>query len=196
MPEKKLTRAKLGAHLRRCGLIYLAGAIALIFLNNLIFTMTRPRVPDEETVRVMVVNQNADFTQQKQALYEAVHAADETVRALDFEVMWYDSDQYELGMAMPVKLMAGGYDLLVGDEKGFDGMRLMGALAPLDDYLSDEAGERIELAEAETGETHVMAIKTDLLGMKDVYVGLSANSDNPQSAWNAYRVFAEMKGEA
>ena len=80
MAEKGRMKEKLAAHLRRCGLIYIAGVVALVFLNNLIFTMTRPRVPENETVRVMVVNQFADFTaREKEWLADVKTAVSEAV---------------------------------------------------------------------------------------------------------------------
>ena len=46
MPEGGMRRARLRAHLRRCWMIYLAGAVAVVLLNNLIYTVTRPRASE------------------------------------------------------------------------------------------------------------------------------------------------------
>ena len=196
MSEKGSLKEKLAAHLRRCGWIYIAGIVALVFLNNMIYTMTRPRVPEENTVRVMMVNQDADFSRQGKEWLADVQAADESVLSLEFESIPYDSERYETGMAMPVKLMAGGYDLLIADEVGFGAMVSFGALAPLEDYLEETDAERVEVTNAETGETFVGALRMDFLGMEDVYVALSVNSENPESTWTAFKVLREMKGEA
>lgn len=195
MPEKGNLKEKLAGHLRRCGVIYVAGIVALVLLNNLIFTMTRPRVPENETVRVMAINQYADFSQQEKEWLKKVHAADETVRALEFETIWYDSEQYEMSMAMPIKLMAGGYDLLIADEIGFEALLTFGAFRPLDEYLGDAADvERIAVTDSETGAEFVGAMRMDFLGLKDVYVGVSANSENPDSTWTAFKVLREVEG--
>lgn len=196
MSEKGNIKEKLAAHLRRCGWIYIVGVVALVFLNNLIYTMSRPRVPEENTVRVMAVNQYADFSRQEKKWLADVQAADDSVLSLEFETIPYDSERYETGMAMPVKLMAGGYDLLIADEVGFAAMVNFGALAPLEDYLDESDAERVEVTNAETGETFVGALKMDFLGMKDVYVALSVNSENPESTWTAFKTLREMKGEA
>lgn len=196
MSEKGCIKEKLAAHLRRCGWIYIVGIAVLIFLNNMIYSMTRPRVPEENTVRVMAVNQNVDFTRQEKEWLADVQAADESVLLLEFETIPYDSNRYETGMAMPVKLMAGGYDLLIADEVGFGAMVNFGVLAPLEDYLDESDGERIEVTNAETGETFVGALRMDFLGMEDVYVALSVNSENPESTWTAFKTLREMKGEA
>lgn len=196
MPEKKLTRKRIAAHLRRCGIIYVLGIIALAFLNNLIFTMARPRVPEENTVRVMVINQDAYYSDRAKAWEKEVNAADESVRALEIETIWYDSEQYELSMAMPVKLMAGGYDLLVSDKLGYEELMLLGAYLPMDGYLdADEAEEKIAVPDYENeGEEYTGALKMDFLGLKDVYVGIAANSENPDSTWNAFCVLREIGG--
>ena len=56
MPEGGMSRARLRAHLRRCWAVYLVGAVAVLLLNNLIYTVTRPRASEEETLRVMLLN--------------------------------------------------------------------------------------------------------------------------------------------
>ena len=199
MYTNKLTKQKLAAHFRRCGWIYIVGAVALIFLNSMIFTMTRPRIPDAETVRVMLVNQNGVSEARRQALFERVHTADETTRALEFEPILYDSQQYELSMAMPVKLMAGGYDLIVASGEAFDQLDLMGCYLPLDGYIAETADplpETVTLENHETGEKFAGVFRTDFLGMEDVCVGVAVNSENPDSAWKALRVLLADEGEA
>ena len=59
MPEVQLSPRRIREHLRRRWYFYLAGIVLLCFLNNLVYTVTRPRTPERALLRVMLVNVDA-----------------------------------------------------------------------------------------------------------------------------------------
>ena len=62
MPDTKITRARIRDHLRRLWLFYLVGAVLVLFANHLVFTVTRPSYSDAETLKVLLLNVNPDFS--------------------------------------------------------------------------------------------------------------------------------------
>lgn len=61
MPEGSITKEKIRDHFRRLWMIYLAGVVIVLFLNNLIFTVTRPSFSDEEILKIMLLNTEVEM---------------------------------------------------------------------------------------------------------------------------------------
>lgn len=188
MPVKKISKEGLKAHFRRCWAIYIIGVIVVCFLNNLVFTMTRPRAPEEETVRIMLINTyNAPSEAQQDALYYKLHSLDETINCLEIESLSYgDNSDPQVNMVLPVKVAAGYADIYVADQVGFEELLGLGALLPLEEHLDTGWLEGIEYErimgeDSETGEVNCIAVKLDYMGLKNVYLGIAVNSTNVES---------------
>ena len=199
MPEVQLSPRRIREHLRRRWPVYLAGVVLLCFLNNLIYTVTRPRVPERALLHVMLINvdaPDAELEVLEQTLLTAAQAAEPDVRAVEFEPLQYLGEN-DAGstILLATKFAAGGADLYIADEAGFAAMAARGGCAPLD-------AERLTggepLPDPETGEgcavrLDAQAVFADTEG--DIYLFVSAGADNPAAAEAALRTLTTQASE-
>lgn len=187
MPERGMTRARLRAHLRRCWAVYLAGAVAILLLNNLIYTVTRPRASEEETLRVMLLNVEIELDGDAQAeLLAEMQARDARIRALEFEdvVAAHEGDP-QSAMLLSVKLVAGYGDVYVTDADGFALLEERAACHPLEGVAA-QGYEIVACTDAETGAHYPGALRSDA----GLYIVVMANGTNIESTLNALKLLA------
>ena len=183
MPEEKLDGAKLREHLRRCWALYLAGVVALCFLNHMVYTVTRPRFSEAETLRVMLLNVDLEPDGEAQReLLRAVQAAAPGIRALEFEslVAARAEDAYS-GVLLTTKLVAGYGDVYVTDAEGFALLVERGACLALGDAVPPgfEAAVGVD---PETGADAVCGMRTRLSRAgTEIYLAVMANGTNIES---------------
>ena len=195
MPETGLSPNRIRQHLRRRWYIYLIGAVLLCFLNNLVFTVTRPRVPERALLHVMLVNVDApdsELERLEQALLTAAQAAEPDVRAVELEPLQYlgESDAGS-NILLATKFAAGGADLYIADEAGYEVMAARGFCAALD--AENLPGAEL-LTDPETGERCAVrldagAIFGDAEG--EIYLFVSAGADNPAAARSALKILTD-----
>ena len=186
MPETGLSPNRIREHLRRRWYIYLIGAVLLCFLNNLVFTVTRPRVPERALLHVMLVNVDApeaELEALEQTLLAAAQSAEPDVRAVELEPLQYLGEN-DAGSAilLATKFAAGGADLYISDEAGYETMAARSFCAALDE--SGLPGAEL-LHDPETGEGCAVlldagAVFADAEGRICIFV--SAGADNPAAA--------------
>lgn len=201
MPETKLDPRRIREHLRKRWPIYIAGALLLCFLNNLVYTVTRPRTPEGALLRVMLVNVNApegDLDALAAALLPAAQAAEPGVREVAFEPLTYlGPDDPGSAALLAVKLTAGGADLYIADAAGFEALAAMGGCAPLEEQ--DFPGARLLWAtDADAREACGMRLPAGAIfpgAEGDVYLFASAGADNPAAALAALHNLAEKTSE-
>lgn len=199
MPETSINPRRIREHLRKRWWIYLAGALLMCFLNNLVYTVTRPRTPEANLLRVLLVNVNAPedaLDALDGNLLPAAQAADEAVREVAFEPLAYlGPEDASSNVLLAVKLTAGGADLYIADEAGFEAMAAMGGCAALE--AADFPGaELLYATDADTGEAYPCGIllpaETIFGGAEgDAYLFASAGADNPEAALAALHNLAE-----
>lgn len=186
MPETGLSPNRIRQHLRRRWPIYLIGAVLLCFLNNLIFTVTRPRTPERALLRVMLVNVDApeaELERLEARLLTAAQAAEPEVRAVEIEPLQYlgESDAGS-NILLTTRFVSGGADLYIADAVSYEVMAARGYCAALDtENLPD--GE--PAFDPETGEGCAVwldagAVFSDAEG--EVCIFVSAGADNPAAA--------------
>ena len=56
MPLTGLSWARIREHLRKTAPIYIVGVIIMIFVSDILFTSTRPQIPDDQEVLVYLVD--------------------------------------------------------------------------------------------------------------------------------------------
>ena len=186
MPETGLSPNRIREHLRKRWYIYLIGAVLLCFLNNLIFTVTRPRTPERALLRVMLVNVDAPDAELKRLeglLLTAAQAAEPEVRAVEIEPLQYLGEN-DAGSAilLATRFVSGGADLYIADEVSYEVMAARGYCAALD-VENLPAGE--PAFDPETGESCAVrldagAVFSDAEG--EVCLFVSAGADNPAAA--------------
>ena len=199
MPEVQLSLRRIREHLRRRWYFYLAGIVLLCFLNNLIFTVTRPRTPERALLRVMLVNvdaTDAELERLEGLLLTAAQAAEPEVRAVEIEPLQYLGEQ-DAGsnILLATKFAAGGADLYIADEAGFAAMAARGCCAALD-LEGLPQGE--PAFDPETGASCAVrmdagAIFADAEG--EIYLFVSAGADNPAAAEAALRTLTTQASE-
>ena len=195
MPEVRLSPRRVREHFRRRWPVYLAGIVLLCFLNNLIFTVTRPRIPERALLHVMLVNVDApdsELEALEQALLTAAQAAEPDVRAVELEPLQYlgESDAGS-NILLATKFAAGGADLYIADEAGYEVMAARGFCAALD--AENLPGAEL-LTDPETGERCAVrldagAIFGDAEG--EIYLFVSAGADNPAAARSALKILTD-----
>lgn len=195
MPETGLSPNRIREHLRKRWYLYLAGALLVCLLNNLIYTVTRPRVPERALLHVMLVNVDApdsELERLEQALLAAAQAAEPDVRAVELEPLQYlgESDAGS-NILLATKFAAGGADLYIADEAGYEVMAARGFCAALD--AENLPGAEL-LTDPETGERCAVrldagAIFGDAEG--EIYLFVSAGADNPAAARSALKILTD-----
>ena len=189
MPEVQLSPRRIREHLRRRWYFYLAGIVLLCFLNNLIFTVTRPRTPERALLRVMLVNVDApeaELERLEERILAAAQAAEPEVRAVEIEPLQYlgESDAGS-NILLTTRFVSGGADLYIADAVSYEVMAARGYCAALDE--SGLSGAEL-LTDPETGEACAVrldagAVFSDAEG--EVYLFVSAGADNPAAARSA-----------
>ena len=186
MPEVQLSPRRIREHLRRRWYFYLAGIVLLCFLNNLIFTVTRPRTPERALLRVMLVNvdaPDAELKRLEERILAAAQAAEPEVRAVEIELLQYlgESDAGS-NILLATRFVSGGADLYIADAVSYDVMAARGYCAALDlENLPN--GE--PAFDPETGEGCAVRLDAGAIlaeGEGEVYLFVSAGADNPAAA--------------
>lgn len=116
MPEEKITRQQVRDHFRRLWVVYLIGALALCFLNHLVFTVTRPGYSEAETFRIMLVNADVSLPEEE-LLSKVRHLGFRTVETLELSVAPEDETSR---MLLVAQLVSGNGDIYITDEAGLD----------------------------------------------------------------------------
>jgi len=116
MPEGKITRQRVRDHLRRLWLVYLVGAVALCFLNHVVFTITRPGYSDDETLKIMLLNVQVSL-KENELLEKTAHLGFRTVETLELTVA---PEGETSRMLLTTQLVSGYGDIYITDEAGLD----------------------------------------------------------------------------
>jgi len=135
MPETGFSPRRIKDHLRKWIGLYLAGMIAVCFLNHIVYTVTRPGVSDDAALRIMLLNVEMTFPHDEyaalsEALLADMQSADEGILSLEFEelpkaVKGDPSSE----MLLYMKLTGGYGDLYLTDDTGLELLRQRNALA-------------------------------------------------------------------
>lgn len=162
MPTKKLSRAEIQTHLRRWFWVYLLGAAALLFLNHLAFTMTQPRTPEENILRVYLVGPAAEVPPgAEDALLEKVRAEVPAIAKIEFISLPFAGDgMSSADMLLPARLTLGDGDAFICSPAAYRTLLNLGACLPLEDILiSGWMRDYTPVyAEDETGDTFAAAM--------------------------------------
>lgn len=143
MPDTKLTLSNLREHLRKCLAAYLAVIVAAVALTELIWTVTRPQIPDDRAVLIYLTAQHTNA--------EALDAVAEDVlnrckadfpelEKVEFQgLLFLDPEENYTGlMLLMTRLSTGEGDAFIANQSAMDALVNAGACLPLDSYL--EAG--------------------------------------------------------
>lgn len=182
MPDCRITLQRLRDHLRRLWYVYLAGIVALAFLNNLVYTVTRPGYSDDETLKIMLLNSNVSIAEER--LLEKVNQFG--FRAVETLPMAVAAGDPTSEMLLTVQLVGGFGDICIADAAGFERMALKEACMNLED-MHLPGLQPVEYRHPESGEALTAAFCTQ----DGAYLMVIANGTDTQSAAAALSAVAE-----
>lgn len=137
MPSRKMSRAEIWAHFRRWFWLYLLSAAALLFANHLAFTMTQPRVPEENILRIYLVGPAAEAAPgAEDMLLEKVQAKAPAIERIEFVSLPFAGDgMSSTDMLLPAKLTLGDGDAFLCSPAAYRSLLNLGACLPLEGIL-------------------------------------------------------------
>jgi len=140
MPITKFSWAALKENIRKFAVVYLAGICIMLACSNLIWTMTRPRIPDEQSVVIYIADEysNPDaLNPVAQKMLEGGQKVDETLREVAFYSLTYaDPNQdYTGSMVLATRLSTGEADAFICNEYALANLQGAEAAIDLQPYL-------------------------------------------------------------
>ena len=139
MPDTKFSWRGLREHLRKYLFIYLVGIALGLVGAELLWTMTRPRIPNEASVNIYLATDysNAEpLNALAPDLLSRVQADDPAIRQVYFESLMYNDQVYTSSMLLMTRLSVGECDAFLASPLAMDALVDSGALLPLDDALA------------------------------------------------------------
>lgn len=201
MPETGLNRRRLQDHLRRCWVIYLAGIVLLFFLNNLVYTVTRPAFTEEETMKIMLVNAECTLSDEAYAamtmdLLPRLQEQAPQIQVLEIEQLaGVTKENPQSAMLLKTKLVSGFGDIYLTDSIAFSMLAEQVSLFNLRD-ISLDGWEAVPCSEPETNRSFTGGICISSAafvpagGDGKLYLSVPANTTDPESALAALPLIA------
>lgn len=218
MPDTKFSWLQMREHIRKYVWIYIVGVAACLVVTNLLWTTTRPRVPDDRSVIVYLMDEFSDVTP-LQAIADDMlargQAEDEMLELVEFQSLQYKADDYASSMLLLTRLSVSEGDAFLASQDAMDALVNAQALLPLDDavaggWLADYGLEPYYASRSEEDGSTAPAIlaglrldKADaLLEMRafdnrGAFLCVSASSTNPDATMQALETMIGdlMKGD-
>ena len=139
MPDTKFSWRGLREHLRKYLFFYLLGIVLGLVGAELLWTMTRPRIPNEASVNIYLASDYSDaepLNALAPDLLGRVQADDDAIQQVYFESLMYNDQVYTSNMLLLTRLSVGECDAFLASEAAMEALLTSGALTPLDDALA------------------------------------------------------------
>lgn len=209
MPDTRFSWRALREHMRKYLWVYLVGIAVCLVGTSLLWTTTRPRAQNFETVNVYMADGYSDPVPLKGVaakMLEAVGAEDDTLKEVNFESLMYTEGDYNSSMLLMTRLAVGETDAFLACQAAMDALVSSDILVRLDDYVAggwlseyglepfyatvedDETGER---------ETFLAGLKLDgvtalsrmgAFNNEGAYLCVTQNGDNVETTMKALEV--------
>ena len=162
MPDTRFSWRALLEHLRKFGAIYLIGIAVCLFGTNLLWTMTAPTIPPEQSVIVYLAagySNPEPLSGIASEMLTETQKMDNTLRSVEFQSLQYIESEmdYSGPMTLLARLSVGEGDAFLASRQVMDQLVLGGALLPLDEIVENGWMKRFELepyyVTVEDGET-------------------------------------------
>lgn len=163
MPITKFSWAAFKENIRKFGVVYLVGILITMACTNLVWTMTRPRIPDEQSVTIYIADEysNPDALDSvAQKMLEGGQAFDETLEEVMFYSLTYSdpNQDYTGSMVLATRLSTGEADVFLCNDYALANLQGAEAALDLEPYL--EAGW-LEGLDIETQEIEIYDFDID-----------------------------------
>ena len=211
MPDTRFSWRGLLEHLRKFGAIYLIGIAACLFGTNLLWTMTAPTVPPEQSVIVYLAagySNPEPLSGIANEMLAETQKMDNTLRSVEFQSLQYIESEmdYTGPMTLLARLSVGEGDAFLANRQVMDQLVLGGALLPLDEIVENGWMKQFELEpyyvtveDGETGEesTYLAGLKIDTLDAlsemdafrnEDAFLAIPANGTNQDTTLYALEI--------
>ena len=139
MPDTRFSWRFLREHLRKYLWLYLLGIALGLLGAELLWTMTRPQIPNQASVNIYLAAEYSN-PEPLEALapdiLSRVQADDPTIRQVAFESMMYNDQLYTSNMLLVTRLAVGECDAFLASPQAMEALTVSDALTPLDDALA------------------------------------------------------------
>ena len=139
MPETRFSGRALREHLRRYLWIYVTGIIVCLLGTSVLWTMTRPRPTNAQTVTIYLMDAYANPEPLEGVAADVLARTqpfDEALQTVEFQPLLYIEDDYNSGMLLMTRLAVGEGDAFLTGQAGIDALVNSQVLLPLDDYVA------------------------------------------------------------
>ena len=139
MPDTRFSWRALREHLRKYIWLYLLGIALGLLGAELLWTMTRPRIPNTASVNIYLA---AGYSNPEPLealapdILSRVQADDPTIQQVAFESMLYNDQVYTSSMLLVTRLAVGECDAFLASAEAMEALITSDALTPLDDALA------------------------------------------------------------
>ena len=220
MPNSKMTWNTFREHLRKMWMVYLIGIAACLGGMELLWTMTEPRIPDDQMILIYLADSSSNpeaLEEVAEKMLEETKKQDPSIQKVVFQSLPYSNPDvdYTAPMVLMAKLSTGECDAFLANQFAMDDLVRGGALLPLDDLVAAGWMEPYSLEpyyanyEDENGDqiTFLAGLKLDSLTSlsereafhnQGAYLAIPANGTNQETTLYALEVMAGIlsSGEA
>ena len=140
MPDTKFSWRNLREHLRKFFWIYLVGIAICLVGTNLLWTTTRPRIPNEQNVIVYLADSysnNQPMDPIAQDMLERTQAFDDTLQLVEFQNLMFTEEDYTSTMLLMTRLAVGEGDAFICAQAVMDQLASSQVLLPLDESVAE-----------------------------------------------------------
>ena len=212
MPDTKFSFRALREHIRSYLWIYIAGIAICLVLTNLLWTSTRPQIPNDQCITIYMADGFSDPTPLEpiaRDMLKRAQAFDDTLQAVEFQNMLYTEEEYTSPMLLMTRLAVGEADAFLANQAAMDQLANSQALEPLDDYVAEGWLEEyglepyyVTLESEDTGEktTYLAGLKLDSVDAltklrafnnEGAYLCVTTNGGNVESTMKALEFMLE-----
>lgn len=169
MPLTGLTWARIREHLRKTAPIYLVGAIIMIFVSDILFTSTRPQIPDDQEVLVYMVDSYSQPDILDDLCADALaygQETDDTLLSVRAESIPYNDPEkdYTSAVVLVARMSLGDGDAYFANATALESIAANGGCEPMDEWIEEGWLEELGL------EPWYYTEKDDITGEEKTYI--------------------------
>ena len=140
MPLTGLSWPRIREHLRKTAPIYIVGVIIMIFVSDILFTSTRPQIPDDQEVLVYLVDGYSQPSLLDSLCADALayaQSTDDMLLSVRAESIPYNDPEkdYTSAVVLVARMALGDGDAYFANATALEAIAANGGCYPLDEWL-------------------------------------------------------------
>lgn len=216
MPDTRFSWRGLREHLRKFLWVYLVGIALCLAGTHLLWTVTRPRLSNEQVVTVIMADSYSNPAPLDDVAAEMLARTqpfDERLKDVAFESMMY-SDDYTSRMVLVTRLAVGEGDAFLASQAAMDALATSDALLPLDESVAagwlgayglepyyatvqdDQTGEETTFLAGLRIDPLTALIYRGAFNNQDAFLCVANNGGNVETTMKALETMVEILSEA